>query len=181
MSPLSLLLLFGLLSIATVTDLRSHRIYNWTTYPGLFLAFLLRGLDGGAESAQEGVAGAIACGGLMLVCFLLFDLGGGDLKLMTMIGAFLGWQRGLEVLLWTFILGGIGGVAFLIWQQGAWNLAVRAWRHLSNVVRYRGWVPITHADRAPLQQTLFLAPAALIAAGIANVDLMQLWWKQSGN
>ena len=181
MSPLSLLVLFALLLIATVTDLRSHRIYNWTTYPGLFLAFLLRGLEGGTESAQEGVGGALACGGLMLVCFLLFDLGGGDLKLMTMIGAFLGWQRGLEVLLWTFILGGIGGVAFLVWQQGAWNLMTRAAKHVANMVKYRGWVPITDADRAPLQQTLFLAPAALIAAGIANFDLLQSWWNSSGN
>lgn len=181
MSPMSLLLLFALLLIATVTDLRSHRIYNWTTYPGLFLAFLLRGLDGGAESAQEGVAGAVACGGLMLVCFLLFDLGGGDLKLMTMIGAFLGWQRGLEVLLWTFILGGIGGVAFLVWQQGAWNLLTRMGKHVGHVVKYRGWVPITDADRAPLQQTLFLAPAALFAAGITNADLVRGWWELSGS
>ncbi|MDP1798912.1 MAG: A24 family peptidase, partial [Planctomycetaceae bacterium] len=102
MTPLLVAILFLLLAIATITDIRSHRIYNWTTYTGLFLAFLLRGLEGGSESAQDGVAGAIGCGGVMLVCFLLFDLGGGDLKLLTMIGAFLGWQRGFEVLLWTF-------------------------------------------------------------------------------
>ena len=181
MSPLSLLVMFVLLLIATVTDLRSHRIYNWTTYPGLVLAFLLRGLDGGSESAQEGVAGAVACGGLMLVCFQLFDLGGGDLKLMTMIGAFLGWQRGLEAVLWTFILGGIAGVAFLIWQQGAWHLLSRTLQHLGNIVRYRGWVPITDADRVTLRQPLFLAPAALLAAGITNADFVQSWWQQTGS
>ncbi len=180
MTPLLVAILFLLLAIATITDIRSHRIYNWTTYTGLFLAFLLRGLEGGSESAQDGVAGAIGCGGVMLVCFLLFDLGGGDLKLLTMIGAFLGWQRGFEVLLWTFVLGGIGGIAMLVWQEGAWNIMVRTGRHLANIVRFRGWIPLTDADRAPLQRLLFLAPAALLAAIIVNVDLLQACWRLPG-
>lgn len=180
MSPLLLVILFALLIVATITDVRSHRIYNWNTYSGLFLAFLLRMLEGGTTAAEDGVAGALGCGGVMLVCFLLFDLGGGDLKLLTMIGAFLGWQRGFEVLLWTFILGGIGGVAMLVWQEGAWNIVVRMGKHLGNVARYRGWVPLTDADRAPLQRLLFLAPAALVAAIIVNADLLQACWNLLG-
>lgn len=112
----------------------------------------------------------------MLVGFLLFDLGGGDLKLLTMIGAFVGWQRGVEILLWTFVLGGVGGIAMLVWQEGAWNIMVRTGRHLTNIVRYRGWVPLTEADRAPLQRLLFLAPAAFVAAIIVNLDLLQACW-----
>ncbi len=179
MSPLSLLILFALLIVATVTDIRTHSIYNWTTYTGLFLAFLLRGLEGGTESAQEGVVGAVGLGGLMLIGFLLFDVGGGDLKLLTMIGAFVGWERGVEILLWTFVLGGIGAAAMLVWQEGARNLMVRTGRHLANVVRYRGWVPLTDADRAPLKRLLFLAPAAFLAAVIVNLDLLRACWEMS--
>lgn len=177
MSPLSLLILFALLIVATITDVRTHSIYNWTTYTGLFLAFLLRGLEGGTESAQEGVAGAVGLGGLMLVGFLLFDVGGGDLKLLTMIGAFVGWSRGVEILLWTFVLGGIGAAAMLVWQEGAWNIMVRTGRHLAHIVRYRGWVPLTDADRAPLKRLLFLAPAAFMAAIIVNYDLLKACWE----
>ena len=167
---LSLVVLFVLLLIATYTDIRWQSIYNWTTYPGLFLAFLIRSLEEGQTGAEDALAGALGCGGIMLICFLLFQLGGGDLKLLAMIGAFLGWQRGFEALLWTFILGSIGGITAVIWQLGAWNIMQRTAAHLRRMVQYRGPVPLTDADRAPLQRMLFLAPAALVAAVIVTAD-----------
>ena len=84
----------------------------------------------------------------MLTCFLLSDMGGGDVKLLAAVGAFLGLQHGLTALLWTIVLGGVTGLAMLIWQVGAGRILVGTARHLALVVRSRGWVPLETAERS---------------------------------
>ena len=81
--------------------------------------------------------------------------------LLTPVGAFLGLQHGLTALLWTIVLGGVTGLAMLIWQIGAGRILVGTARHLALVVRSRGWVPLETAEREPLKRSLFLAPSAL--------------------
>lgn len=175
MSVLTLSVLLALIGVATVTDWRWQKIYNWTTYPGLVLGFLLRWLDEGRSGLEDAAWGALGCGGIMLVCLVFFaDLGGGDFKLLTMIGAFLGWQRGLEALLWTFVLGGVAGLCWVIWQVGVVEIARRTFRQLAATWRAKGYVPLTDADREPLKRTMFLAPAALVAVVIVTWDV---WWK----
>src|SRR5438270_468124 len=71
---------------------------------------------------EDSLKGFAVCGGLMLVCFVFFGIGGGDVKLIAMMGAFLGFYRGVEALLWTFVLGAAAGLAILIWRVGLWRL-----------------------------------------------------------
>jgi prepilin peptidase CpaA len=169
-SVLTWIVLLMLVSVATITDLRFQKIYNWTTYPGIVLGFALRWLDDGQTGLEDAAWGAVGCGAVMLACFGLFQLGGGDLKLLTMMGAFLGWQRGFEALLWTFVLGGAAGVCWVVWQLGAWTILRRARRQLAAMWQARGYVPLTEQDRAPLQRTMFLAPAALAAVMLVAVQ-----------
>ncbi len=159
-----------LLVVATVTDVRNQMIYNWNTYPGILLGFVLRWGDGGTPAVEDSLKGFAVCGGLMLVCFVLFGLGGGDLKLIAMMGAFLGFERGVDALLWTLVLGGILGGVVIIWQIGFVNILVQLGRQLGRVWLARGWVPLDAEARRPLKQTLFLAPAALLAVLIVTTD-----------
>ena len=167
----TLAVLFLLLFVATCTDVRRQMIYNWNTYPGLLLGFALRGWDGGAAGLEDAMKGFAICGGLMLVCFVLFGLGGGDLKLIAMMGTFLGFERGVEALLWTLVLGGILGGAVIVWQLGFVNIVVGTMRHVARMWQFKGWVPISTEIRKPLQQTLFLAPAGLMATLIVTWDM----------
>lgn len=161
-----LLLLTG---AATYTDLRWHKIYNWTTYPGILLGMLLnagqmRGAGGTVwDGLQESLSGFFLCGFILLVCFVLFQVGGGDVKLLAMVGAFLGPRRGLEVLLWTFVLGAVAGVVILIWRVGFWRLVKSTVRHIGYSLRLGSWLPLTEEERQQLQPPLYLAPAALLA------------------
>ena len=166
----TLIALLVLLIAATWTDVKWQMIYNWNTYAGLVLGFLLRGWEGGAAGLEDATKGFAICGGLMLVCFVLFGLGGGDLKLMAMMGAFLGFERGVEALLWTLVLGGVLGGAVVVWQTGFVNIVVGVGRHLARMWQFQGWVPLSTEARKPLQQTLFLAPAGLIATLIVTYD-----------
>jgi prepilin peptidase CpaA len=177
---IALIVLLVLLVVAAWTDFRSHRIYNVTTYPGMLLAVALNaaglgmtsaGLDGVAESG----VGFLACGLIMLFAFVLFDVGGGDVKLLAMIGCFLGLEDGIESLLWTFSLGFVAGISAVIWQHGVWNLLRGTAQHVWLVVKSRGWVPLTQTERKPLEHGLFLAPAALVAVAIVEWPLIESW------
>jgi prepilin peptidase CpaA len=158
--------LLGLLLVATYTDVRAHKIYNWTTYPGILLGFFLSWYFEGVGGFQNSFSGFLACGLIMIVCFLLFDIGGGDVKLIAMMGAFLGLYDGIQALLITFIFGSAMGMVILIWQCGVWHLISKITEHLQLVFRAKGWVSPTDEEREPLKRWLFLAPSAFAAAVI---------------
>lgn len=172
-------LLVALLAVATVTDVLQHKIYNWTTYPGILAALGLNAFGSAAlaagwlESATfqdlglvglwSSVVGLLACGAVMLICFLLFHVGGGDVKLIAMMGAFLGPYLGITTMLWTFVFGGCMGLILLIWRVGPLRLVTSAGRHLLWAFRLGGFGPLTDEERAQLQPPLFLAPSAMAA------------------
>jgi prepilin peptidase CpaA len=169
--------LLGLLVIATYTDLKDQKIYNQTTYPGMLLGIGLSTVLDGWLGLQYSLAGFLVCGFVMVACFLLFDVGGGDVKLIAMMGAFLGVQDGIEAMLWTFILGSIMGIAILIWKFGIAHLIKKSVEHLRLVFRAKGWIKPTDEEREPLQRWLFLAPAALAAVLIV---LSKEWLAEQG-
>ena len=173
------LVLIGLTTVAAITDLWWQKIYNATTYTGMVAALVLAGvttLQQRQSPTQETevsfwslvqlsdcVAGLVACGAVLLLCFVLFRIGGGDVKLLAMMGAFLGLSRGLEAMLWTFVIGLFLGLATLIWRVGAANLITRAVRHVLVVLKYRTLVPLEKDEREHLKYPLGLAPAAFLA------------------
>ncbi len=167
--PITFILL-AFLSVATYTDVRKHTIHNWTTYPGILVGLVLNAAFGSWDGLSDSLIGFLACGVVMIFCFVLFNVGGGDVKLIAMMGAFLGLHRGIEAMLWTFVLGAVMGMAMIIWQFGFLTLVSRAVNHLRYVLRARSWVPLTEEDRQPLQRWLFLAPSALAAVAVMIAD-----------
>ncbi len=182
-------LLVGLLSVATATDVVRHKIYNWTTYSGILAAWGLNGLGSVLEWAgvmderalerlgwvglADSFVGFLACGFILLVCFVLFKVGGGDVKLMAMMGAVLGTDRGIIAMLWTFVLGGCAGLIALVWRLGPWKLVSLAGRQLLWLVRLARPSPLSPDERAQLQPPLYLAPSALAAAVIVQFSLVE--------
>ena len=163
--------LFVLLCIAAWTDARSHTIYNWNCYPGIVaglvmnsagLGFVAPGIDG----LMFAGAGFLTCGMIMLTAFVFFQMGGGDVKLLAMIGSFLGVQSGIEALLWTFSIGLVCGLTAIIWRFGIVSIIRRTFEHLGAVIKARSWIPLHRTEREPLEQGLFLAPSALVSVCI---------------
>jgi prepilin peptidase CpaA len=178
----------GLVLVAAATDLARHKIYNWTTYPGILAAWAWNAagtalLETGWAAAAplesagwigigESLLGLLLCGFLMLACFVFFRIGGGDVKLMAMLGGFLGVQRGIETLLWTFVLGACLGLIALVWRVGPWQLVARVARHLLWTIRLGRLSPLTPEERAQLQPPLYLAPSAAVAVVIVQFGLV---------
>lgn len=183
--------LVGLLIVTTFTDVGWREIHNWTTYPGIIVALLMSGLatwfevdtinGTDADVVRYGIVpfgdcvlGFLASAAMMLVCYVFFagEIGGGDVKLIAMIGTFLGVQQGLEALLWTFVIAACLALIVLIWKHGAWALVARSAQTMWLLARSGGKFRLTEEERKPLKSPLFLSPSALVAVLIVRLQLV---------
>jgi Flp pilus assembly protein protease CpaA len=117
--------------------------------------------------------GLLACGGMMLVCYVFFPggVGGGDIKLLAMVGAFLGVMAGLEVMLWTFVLAACMALIVLVWRYGLPALIVRSAQFALYKLRLGGAFKLSDQERQPMKTDLFLSPSAMAAFWIVRLDL----------
>ncbi len=191
---LSTIILLCYLLVTVVTDLRWRRIYNSTAYSAILVAFVGNAIytvvywfaadDWQDTSTWHGLIGigpsllgVFACGGLMLVCYVFFagGVGGGDIKLIAMIGAYLGIYDGFKAMLWTFVIAAGVAIILLVWRYGLWRLVTRSLKYVLYWVRLGGRFPLTDAEREPLKASkLFLAPSALIAVLVVKFELANL-------
>ena len=190
---LSTVLLLALTLAAAVTDVFRKKIYNWNTYGGILAGLALSAAGGawlrvdneagsrlgawlGSRPLADAGWGLLTCGGLMVVCFVLFPgIGGGDVKLMAMIGTLLGWEKGLEALLWTFVLGSCFSLVSLVWRVGPVTTVWRVVRLISTRLLRLPWLrPLEDEERAALRQRVFVAPGALAAVVIVRFGLIEV-------
>jgi leader peptidase (prepilin peptidase) / N-methyltransferase len=99
----------------TVIDLRHQIIPDAITLPGIVVG-LAASIAAGRISWLDAVLGVLVGGGVFVVIIVVSrgGMGGGDLKLGAMLGAFLGWQALLVALFVAVMLGGISAVALLV-------------------------------------------------------------------
>ncbi len=165
--------------VATITDVQQQKIFNWTTYTGILVAFTLSGIASVLDRHEfvmvgfvQSLLGFLLCSVVMLVCFVLFQIGGGDVKLLAMAGAFMGPALGIETLLWTFVLGGATAVIILIWKLGAIKLFRRVVQQLMHKLGLGSWDSLTEEEQRQLKLPLYLAPSALFAVVIVRFELV---------
>jgi prepilin peptidase CpaA len=130
-----------LLVVAAAIDVRTMRIPNWLTVCGALIGLVLNAamqwqllgplwaLDG-LLWALGGMAAGLA---LFLPLYLLRVMGAGDVKLMAMVGAFVGVQQIVPAVLCVFLAGGV-----LALGTAAWRRSLR--RLTSNVTGIVKWL-----------------------------------------
>ena len=106
-------------------DWRERRIPNALTVGAFIVALALRALEGWS-ALGEGLLAAGMCFLLALPFFLARGLGGGDVKLVTAFGAFLGTERLWPALAAMALAGGVMALAAMV-RHGAvrqtfWNI-----------------------------------------------------------
>src|SRR5207244_7260312 len=107
-------LLAALIAI-TAIDLSHQIIPDVITLPGI-LAGVLSNLATGRVTWLESLLGIVVGGGIFLVIILASrgGMGGGDMKLGAMLGAFLGWKLVLLAILLGVFAGGAVAIGLLV-------------------------------------------------------------------
>ena len=111
--------LIGLLIIAAISDVRTGRIPNWLVFSGMLYALAYNAFypvyprDTGILFALGGL-----CVGLVVLLpgYLLRVLGAGDVKLMGMVGSFIGPWAAVEAVLASLITGGLLAVVLSLYS-----------------------------------------------------------------
>jgi prepilin peptidase CpaA len=110
------------------TDYRRRRIPNSLTASSTLLGLTLHALLGGWHGVMTSLLAGLAAGAVFLVFYLAGGMGGGDVKLMTAVGACAGLSNITAILIGTAIAGGVLAIALAL-------VAGRLRQTLSNVVK----------------------------------------------
>jgi leader peptidase (prepilin peptidase)/N-methyltransferase len=113
LESLSLLIFVSLVIICAGTDLNTGLILNSVTFPGIALGIALSFLVP-SMTPLGSLLGVLVSGGVVWLMFVVTrgrGMGGGDVKFMAMVGAFLGWERGLLTLFLGALVGSVVGIA----------------------------------------------------------------------
>jgi len=98
----------------TAIDLQHQMIPDVVTLPGIPVGLVIN-VATGRISWLDSIIGILIGGGLFLVIILVSrgGMGGGDMKLGALLGAFLGWKALLFALFVAIVLGGAVGAVLL--------------------------------------------------------------------
>ncbi len=155
---------------AACWDAKEGRIPNAISVTGLAAAFILRA-PLGVESLLQGVGGFALAFGVSVVLYALRAIGGGDVKLLAAVGAFLGSAE---------IMGALGLIAVL---GAGYALLSVTWRGLLPLLVYntielvKGWLTL---GRAGAIRKLESPNALSIPYGIPIALGTLLWWFGEG-
>lgn len=105
----------ALLTVTAATiDLRSRRVPNWLTVTGLGAAVLLHTVMQGPAGIGFALLGFATGFGLLLILWLIGGAGGGDVKLMGAVGAWLGVGLTWRVFLVSTALAALAAAALML-------------------------------------------------------------------
>lgn len=116
MKPVILLGAELLAIVAGWTDLRSRRIPNWLTVPGLLVGLAMNTALGRWDGLKTSLLGAGVGLALLLPFVLLRSLGAGDWKLAGALGAFTGPGRLVDLLIGSVFVAGVMAVCLVIYK-----------------------------------------------------------------
>lgn len=158
-----------------VNDIRTGRIPNKLTYSALLAALILRTAVLGIFGLRSAVVGLLISGGLFLLLFAIGAMGGGDMKLMAAVGAWVGSTQVATLILAAAMAGGVLAVGRMISGKSV-SQTLRSTMHLVFYRLTSGMQPhpelnvqSSGSQRVPFG--VAIAVGALCCAGKA------IWWR----
>lgn len=136
----------AVLIVITFIDLDHQIIPDILTLPGIPISLLAAVFLAGVPWL-DALLGVLIGGGILFLIAAVYELiskregmGGGDIKLLAMIGGFLGWKSLIFILLFSSFAGAIVGIAAMIIKKQDMKYAVPFGPFLSAaVVAYIFW------------------------------------------
>lgn len=103
--------------ICAVTDLRQRRIPNLLTYPTVLTALTAHCYIGGFDGLLFSLGGMAVGFAVLIVPYIFGGMGAGDVKLMSSVGAVLGFQQTAISFLFIAVCGGIMALGTMVYRR----------------------------------------------------------------
>jgi prepilin peptidase CpaA len=172
MMPLKSPVLIGAVALALIagwTDLRSRRIPNWLTVPALAIGLVLNFVVAGWSGVKTGLIGA-GLGLLLLLPFVLLrSLGAGDWKLAGALGAFVGRELLIDLLLGSIFVAGVMALLLVIYKGRVRQTARNIGHILVSLITFRMPGPAVSLDNPNALKVPYgvaLAATVVLYAGV---------------
>ena len=95
------------LGLSVAADLHSRRIPNVISGPAMLLGMVLNAVELGTSGLVASVGGLALAVGILFAPFALGGIGGGDVKMMGAVGAFVGPRLAIISMIIGMIIGGV--------------------------------------------------------------------------
>ena len=162
-------------TVGAVNDVRGRRIPNWLTYSGIIAALLVRFVLGGWAEVRDGLAGMLLAGGIFFLLFLLGAMGGGDVKLMGAVGAWVGLAQVGILLIVAAVAGGLLAVGYMLVYKRILetlrNMMELLRHHLTEGFKPHPFLNVRETNTLRLPYGLAIAIGAFYCVGNA------FWWR----
>jgi prepilin peptidase CpaA len=160
--------------LGAITDVRSARLPNRLTYTAVVAGLVLRTALGWT-GLKNGLIGIAIAGGLFCVLYIMGAMGGGDMKMMAAVGAWVGRTHVVTVLIAIGLAGGVLALVSIIFNK---NL-IQTVRNAVRLVMFR-----FTAGLAPHPEMNVQAPGSrrvpfgvAIAMGTLFCAANAAWWR----
>lgn len=121
--------------LAASTDIVCRRIPNQIIGIGLIASLLVQAwVYGPLMGSGNWLAGAMTGFALLVPLYMLRGMAAGDVKLLLMIGSWVGPAMIVYIALATFVIGGAWSIAFALWRGRLTQLIVNI-----QTLAYGGW------------------------------------------
>lgn len=102
--------------LGAIFDIRSRRIPNFITLPGILIGLLLHWILGGWHQLGLAALACLICGAIFLVFWIAGGMGAGDVKLMAAVGCLAGISGVAYLLISTALAGGVMAIGLALWR-----------------------------------------------------------------
>ncbi len=169
-----LLLLVTVLTAAALSDMRSHRIPNWLTFPVMVAGLVYYFYLGGPRGLLFSLAGLMLGFAFLMPFYLIGGTGAGDVKLMAAVGALLGPGGVLWSFLCTALVGGVYAVLLLVTSRYRQETRARYKERLRTFIRTRNLAELK-ADKTQKAPVLCYGVAIAIGTFLSLLKGAYLW------
>lgn len=166
--PVVQALLFLLVIVAAVIDLRERRIPNWLTAGGVVMGIALNSFLYESAGFWMSLAGIGAALLVYMPLFLIRAMGAGDAKLMAAVGAMTGFANWLGIFVISSVLGGLVALVLLFCTGQMRRTFTNTGILVSEIVRLRP--PYLHRSELDVgsDTALTLPHGATVALGVTT-------------
>ena len=155
--------------VACVFDVRTKRIPNWLTFGAAIAGIVVHASASGAEGASMAAAGWLVGLLIFIPLFAVGGMGGGDVKLLAALGAWLGpWET-----FWLAMYAGIAGGVLGLFVALSHRYLRTALSNLRLIFRY--WLTVGFGPVPGLTLDSSTSPRLAYAIPILAGTVVTLW------